>query len=137
MLFVFDENFGINLAAGLDLLEKSNPASKISVTVLSAIDFMGRKGAQDHEILEALGHRGVFFSKDKDFKQLKLYSKIIEGKKAKVLFFKYSKRMVLFWDVLTELVTHWEKIKTELNNSAPPYVFQFSYGGQIQECHLR
>ncbi len=137
MLFVLDENFSKNLAEGLDLLEKSNPGSKIIVEVISAEKFMGRKGTSDEEILDALGDKGVFFSKDKDFKQLKLYAKVIEGKKAKVLFFKSSKKMVLFWDLLIELVTHWGKIKEELSKPAPPYVYQFSYGGGIQECHLR
>jgi hypothetical protein len=137
MLFVFDENFSKNLAEGLNLLEKSNPGKSIEVEVLSAITFMGRKAAADEEILEALGDKGVFFSKDKDFKQLKLYAKVIEGKKAKVLFFRYSKKMILYWDLLTELVTHWEKIKEELSRTPPPYVYEFSYGGNIKECHLR
>lgn len=137
MLFVLDENFQKNLAPGLDLLEKSNPGSKIPVQVIAADEFMGRKGADDAEILDALGDKGVFFSKDKDFKQLKLYAKVIEGKKAKVIFFKYSKKMILFWDVLTELVTHWEKIKEEVSKPSPPFVYQFSHGGAIQICHLR
>ena len=137
MLFVLDENFQKNLAPGLDLLERGNLGSKIPVRVIAADEFMGRKGATDEEILDALGDKGVFFSKDKDFKQLKLYAKVIEGQKAKVLFFKYSKKMVLFWDLLIELVTHWEKIKDELSKPAPPYVFQFSFGGGIQICHLR
>jgi predicted nuclease of predicted toxin-antitoxin system len=137
MLFVLDENFSKNLAEGLHLLEKSNPGTKISVDVISAEVFMGRISATDEEILEALGDKGVLFSKDKDFKQLKMYAKIIEGQKAKVLFFRYSKRMVLYWDILTELVTNWEKIKKELSKEAPPYVYEFSYGGRIQECHLR
>jgi hypothetical protein len=137
MLFVLDENFSKNLAEGLDLLEKSNPGSKIPVNVISAQMFMGRKGAADEEILDALGDRGVFFSKDKDFKQLKLYARLIEGRKTKVLFFRYSRKMVLFWDLLTELITHWEKIKEELSKQAPPYVYEFSFGGRIQICHLR
>src|SRR5438128_12121200 len=100
MLFVLDENFQKNLAPGLDLLDKSNPGSRISVTVLSAEQFMGRKGAKDEEILDALGDKGVLFSRDKDFKQLKLYSKLIEGRRDKVLYFKQSKKTTLFRNVI-------------------------------------
>jgi len=79
MLFVFDENFSKHLAEGLHLLEKSNPSSKITVDVASAEQFMGRRGATDPELYEAAGKNdGVVFTKDKDFRQLKIYEKIIE-----------------------------------------------------------
>ena len=69
--FVFDENFSKHLAEGLDLLEKSNPGSKIPVNVISAEILMGRRGATDEEIIAAAGADGVVITKDKDFKQIK------------------------------------------------------------------
>lgn len=126
MLFVFDENFSKNLAAGLHLLEQSNPASKIPVDVMAAEIFMRRKGATDPELYEAVGKvKGVVFTKDKDFRQIKLFEKVIKENKAKVLFFKHSKKMVFFWDILKALVERWEEVKEKLNNDAPPYIYEF------------
>ena len=126
MLFVFDENFSKNLAAGLDLLEKSNPASRIPVNVISAEVFMGKRGADDPALYEAVGKvGGVVITKDKDFKQVKLLDSVIEKHKAKVLFFRSSKKLILFWDILVAVVENWEQIKEKLNQDSPPYVYEF------------
>lgn len=136
MIFVFDENFSKRLAEGLDLLEKSNPASTIQVDVISAEKLMGRRGATDEQIIKKLNGQGVIITKDKDFKQIKLTGKAIEETGTKVLFFKYSKKMVFYWDLLTTIVTHWEKIKVEMSKAIPPYVYEFDIKGDIKECHL-
>ena len=127
MLFVFDENFSKNLASGLDLLDKSNPAGQaLPVDVIAAEVFMGKIGATDLELYEAVGKAGgVVFTKDKDFKDIKLLNSVINNHKAKVLFFRQSKKFIFFWDILTAIVNNWDKIKTVLNESAPPYVYEF------------
>lgn len=125
MLFVFDENFSKNLAAGLHLLEKSNPSSQIHVDVTSAESLMGRKGAKDEEIIQAAGSDGVVFTKDKDFRQIKLYAAVIEATGAKVLFYKPAKKLIFFWDILTATVEKWEEIKEKLSQPKPPYVYEF------------
>ena len=111
MLFIFDENFSKNLAEGLNLLEKSNPSSIIPVDVISAEKLMGRRGASDPELIEAAGSDGIVITKDKDFKQIKLYTDIIEATGAKVLFFKPSKKLIFFWDILSATVERWEEMK--------------------------
>jgi hypothetical protein len=136
MTFVFDENFSKNLANGLNLLEKSNPSSRIPVDVLSAEELMGRRGATDEEIIQAVGPNTVIFTKDKDFRQIKLYGKVIEETGAKVLFFKSSRKLVFFWDILKAIVNDWENIKTCLSKEAPPYVFEYDIKTGIKECHL-
>jgi predicted nuclease of predicted toxin-antitoxin system len=137
MLFVFDENFSKNLAAGLDLLEKSNPASKIAVDVTSAEVFMGKRGADDPVLYEAVGKvGGVVITKDKDFKQVKLLDSVIEQHKAKVLFFRSSKKLILFWDILIAMIENWEEIKEKLSNDAPPYVYEFDIRAGISPRHL-
>lgn len=94
MLFVFDENFSKRLAEGLDLLEKSNPASVIPVDVISAENLMGKRGALDPEIITKMGKGSVLITKDKDFKYWKLLRKVIEQNEVKVLFFMHSKRLI-------------------------------------------
>lgn len=137
MLFVFDENFSKNLASGLDLLEKSNPASKTKVIVVAAEIFMKRRGATDPELYEAVGKaNGVVFTKDKDFKQIKLLEKVIASNKAKVLFFKSSKKMVFFWDYVTAMVNKWDDIKETLSSPAPPYVYEFDIRSGISPRHF-
>jgi hypothetical protein len=137
MLFVFDENFSKNLAAGLHLLEKSNPHSRISVDVTSAEVLMNRRGATDPELyIEAGKINGVVFTKDKDFKEIKIYEKVIENHRAKVLFFKPSKKFIFLWDQLIALVNKWEDIKEKLNNDAPPYVYEFDIRGGISPRHF-
>lgn len=130
MLFIFDENFSKNLAQGLNLLEKSNPAREILAEVISAEELMGKRGATDEEIIIAAGRRkGVIITKDKDFKQIKLLEKIIEASGTKVLFFKFSKKRIKFWDILTAIVGEWEVLKEKLSKEPPPYVYQFDNKG--------
>lgn len=136
MLFVFDENFSKKLAEGLNLLENSNPHSTIPVSVIAAEDLMGRRGATDEELIKAAGATGVVITKDKDFRQIKLYSKVIEETGAKVLFFKPSKKLIFFWDQLIAIVTQWQEIKEALTKEAPPYVYEFDIRKGIKECHL-
>jgi hypothetical protein len=137
MLFVFDENFSKHLAEGLHLLEKSNPSSKIAVDIISAEALMGRRGATDPELYEAAGKRkGVVFTRDKDFRQIKIYEKIIVYHRAKVLFFKSSKKMIYFWDTLIALVNNWEEMKEKLSQDTPPYVYEFDIRQGISERHM-
>ena len=136
MLFVFDENFSKNMADGLDLLEKSNPGKKIEVDVTSAEKFMGRKGATDEEIIQKLRGKGVLITKDKDFKQIKILKNVIEPAGTKVLFFKSSKKLIFFWDILTAIVNRWEEIKEVLSRPAPPYIYEFDIRAGIKENHL-
>jgi predicted nuclease of predicted toxin-antitoxin system len=137
MLFVFDENFSKHLAEGLDLLEKSNPASKIRVDVISAEALMNRRGATDPELYQAAGKKnGVVFTKDKDFRQIKIYERIIEQNRAKVLFFRPSKKLIHFWDILIAIVNRWEDVKEKLSQSAPPYIYEFDIKRGISERHM-
>jgi predicted nuclease of predicted toxin-antitoxin system len=137
MLFVFDENFSKHLAEGLHLLEKSNPSNKIAVDVTSAEVLMGRRGATDPELYKAAGKRGgVLFTKDKDFRQIKIYEKIIEQHRAKVLFLKSSKKMIYFWDILIAIVNRWDEIKEKLSDDAPPYIYEFDIKHGISERHF-
>jgi hypothetical protein len=103
---------------------------------MSAEALMGRRGATDPELIKAAGANGVVFTKDKDFKQIKLYTKVIEETGAKVLFFKSSKKMIFFWDMLTALVVRWEEIKEKLSGKKPPYVYEFDIKKGITEQHL-
>ena len=136
MRFVFDENFSRHLAEGLDLLEKSNPGRIIQVDIISAEGLMGRRGATDPELIKAAGPDGVVFTKDKDFKQIKLYAPVIEATGAKVLFYKYSKKMILFWDILTETVARWEEIKEKMSRPKPPFVYEFDIRAGVSERHF-
>jgi len=136
MLFVFDENFSKNLAAGLHLLEKSNPASAIPVDIMSAEELLGKRGAHDLEIIKATGKNGVVFTRDKDFKQIKLYGRVIEATGGKVLFFKPSKKLTFFWDTLAAIIARWDEIKEKLSQPVPPHVYEFDIRTGIKECHL-
>ncbi len=136
MRFVFDENFSKRLAEGLDLLEKSNPGSIIPVDVISAENLMGRRGADDTEIIAKMGSDGVFITKDKDFKYWKLLKNIIVENDAKVLFFMHSKKLIFFWDILTAMINRWEEMKEVLNKDVPPYIYEFDIRRGIKECHL-
>ena len=137
MLFVFDENFSKNLAAGLHLLEKSDLDEQSTTDILSAEVFMGRKGATDPELYEAVGKsNGVVFTKDKDFRHIKIYEKVIEANRAKVLYFRPSKKFIFFWDMLVAIVTRWDEIKEVMNRDSPPYVYEFDIKKGISERHF-
>jgi len=136
MLFVFDENFSKRLAEGLHLLEKSNPGSLIPVSVTSTEVLMGKRGATDEEIIKKMGKNGILITKDKDFKYIKLLRKVIEETEAKVIFFKSSKSLIFFWDILTAIVKRWEEMKEVSSREVPPYVYEFDIRLGIKECHF-
>ncbi len=120
----------------MELLEKSNPHSTIPVDIISAEALMGRRGATDAEIIEAAGENGIVITKDKDFKQIKILTKVIETNGAKVLFFKPSSKMIFFWDILIAIVNRWEEIKEKMSRDKPPYVYEFDIRKGISEYHL-
>lgn len=136
MIIVFDENFSKKLAEGLNLLEKSNPGWAINAEVLSAEAFMGYKGAEDSVVYEKIGKEGLFITKDKDFKHIKMYGKSLEKAKAKVLFFKSSKRLITHWDYVKIVIVYWIEIKELLTRTSPPYVYEFDINRGIKECHV-
>jgi hypothetical protein len=87
---------------------------------------MGRRGATDPELYEAVGKRnGIVFTKDKDFKEIKLYERVIKEHRAKILFFRPSKKLIFFWDILKATVDKWDYIKESLDKDAPPYCYEF------------
>ena len=108
-------------------LRKSNPGSVTPVDVISAEKLMRRRGADDLELLKAAGSDGVIITKDKDFKQIKLYAPIIEATGAKVLFYKNSKKLIYFWDILTATVERWEEIKERLLYGAVYYMSNYNH----------
>lgn len=97
---------------------------------------MGRRGATDSELINAAGPEGDVITKDKDFRQIKLYASVIEASGAKVLFYKHSKKLVYFWDILITTVTRWEELKEKLIRSKPPYVYEFDIRSGISERQL-
>lgn len=51
MVLIFDENFPPDFVEGFSILEKANKRSGISVDIVFSIDFMGRNGFSDEELI--------------------------------------------------------------------------------------
>lgn len=130
MFYIFNENMPRGLAQGLDLIEGSNHRTSVKVKVQHATDFMGRKGASDEEIIAAASRKkAIIFTKDKDFKHIKLYHALYREHEVSVVFFRTSRTVVTYWDMVTSFINRWEDLKQLLAASTPPAAFEITLRG--------
>jgi predicted nuclease of predicted toxin-antitoxin system len=131
MLFIFDENYSYRIAEGLNLLEGGNQKSPIPVTATHILSLTnGKTGEPDEVVIKIAGaNKGIIFTKDKDFKQIKSVAPLYKAYKVGVVFLKQNKKGLSYWDNLKILVEKWEDLKSTLSKDTPPFVYQLSNEG--------
>ncbi len=129
MLFIFDENYSKKIAEAFKILESGNTKSSIPVKVEHITNLVA-SGSVDEDVVRAAGrHKGIIFTKDKDFRTIRALKSLYRECEVGVTFFKQYKNGISFWDNVKVLVDNWEKIKAVLADDTPPYVYQIDMKG--------
>jgi hypothetical protein len=98
MLIVFDENQSVRIAEGLRILESGNRKSPVQTQVKLITELTDRRASYPRDT-EVIGeHGGNYFTKDKDFKTVKLLKTMFKEHKVGVVFFKQHKNGLSYWE---------------------------------------
>jgi len=136
MIFVFDENLPKNLAEGIDLLERGNVRSPHQSEVIYATTLMGKKGATDEELIEAIGLKGaVLVTQDKDFKNKKHYFALYKAHNVGILLYTMQSKD-LYWDKVKSFIKNWEDIKQAVASSKMPFAYSIGRNGGVSPLHF-
>lgn len=137
MLYIFDENYSHRIAEGMNLLESGNKrVNSLVIRVKHIKELIGRTGAPDTEVVETVGaHGGILFTKDKDFRQIKLMEQLYRKHKVGVVFFKQSKDGIRYWENVKTLVNRWDDIYEKVKNETPPFAVQVAKEG-VTKLHF-
>jgi predicted nuclease of predicted toxin-antitoxin system len=136
MLFVFDENYSAKIAKGLEILESGNirsphPAEIRHITELLPV------GAGDDEVTKAVGkNRGTIFTKDKDFKTIRLLHGLYKEYHVGVIFLQQPKKGLSYWDNVCMLVENWERIKEIIADESAPFIYEIGKKG-VQRFQMK
>ncbi len=135
MLFIFDENYSHYLADGLNLLEGGNDRSPIRAGATHILTLTkGVTGIPDEEVIEIVGkHKGILFTKDKDFKQIKHYYQLYKQHNIGVVFFESSRKPLLYWDYIKIFIEKWEDLKILIDKETAPFAIKIPKQGGAQK----
>jgi PIN like domain len=134
MLFIFDENFPPEFVKGFSILEKANLRTPIPVDVIFSVDFMGKYGADDEEIIEKSSQlNAVIVTHDSDFKRIKHYKPLLIEHKVGYIYFRVPKGKYQYWDIVKAFINKWEEIKIDISDSEHPFTFEISKTGQVSK----
>jgi hypothetical protein len=137
MLFIFDENFPREFVSGFSILEKANKRSPITVEVVFAIDFTGKTGADDEEIIKLASNKeAVIITHDGDFKRIKHYKPLLIEHKVGYVYFKVPSGKYQYWDIVKAFVNKWEELKEGISQSEIPFAFEVNKLGQLNPLNF-
>lgn len=133
---LFDENYSPHLIEGLSILEKANYRSQFPAEVMDIRNVARKQGATDDEVIEIAGNlRAIIFTQDTDFKKLKHKAPLYKRHSTGVVFFHSSGNKIIFWDIVINIIKHWEQLKEQIANSTPPFVFKVTKHG-VEKLHF-
>jgi len=134
MLFIFDENFPPEFVSGFSILEKANRRSVIPVDVIFSVDFMGRSGASDEDIIAAASKKdAVIVTHDGDFKRIKHYKPLLTEHNVGYIYFKVPSGKYMYWDIVKAFINKWEELKAEISKSEHPFAFEINKQGHLSK----
>lgn len=129
MKFLCDENFPVNLVAGLSTIELSNHHTPRKAEIIHTKQ-LGISNYSDEEIIEVAGNqKAIIITQDKDFKHFKHYKELYKHHDVGVVLYKAYGGKDRYWDKVTAFVNQWEKIKKLAHETPRPFVIQFDVRG--------
>ncbi len=144
MNFLFDENVSPRLAIGLNHLEGGNSKNSTPSTIYHAKDFENefpeakreKRGIYDNEWIPFAGKsKLILITYDQDFKNLSLKGSLYKAHKVGVIWFKSVKDSRSYWNMVSNIITHWGKIKEVVTKDNPPFIYFVDSKG-VQKRHL-
>lgn len=127
MKIFIDENLPPRLAEGLQLLESANDDG---IEVFSIPKYFG-KGATDEEWISEVGKlKAVVITQDHNIHRKQLQKELYRKHKVGLIVFKApGKSGYTYWEMVENIIKHWQLIKKEVGKRNPPYAFQITPRG--------
>ena len=139
MNFIFDANLSFRLAEGLAILESGNdPEWEVIVNCKHAdrVEDLG-EGATDPQVIEYAGkNNAIIISQDDDFKRIVGNKLLIKELKVGYILYKPPKRGCRYWDIVEAFIAGWKKIKENLKDKQPPFMYIIDSKGNMQEIKM-
>jgi hypothetical protein len=117
------------MATGLNILEEGNTLSPLQCEVRHETELMPGNTDDDKFTVEAGKMNAVIITYDRDFKEVKSKWPLYRKHKVGVVFFRSYKDILRYWDIVVSFINHWEKLKHEVNENNPPFVFEITLKG--------
>lgn len=124
MIIFIDENLPSKLAQGLSLLESANSDA---LDVHSIINYF-RKGCPDEEWIPEVGRiGGVVITQDHNIHRQQMQRELYRKHKVGLIVFKApGKKGYSYWEMVENIIGHWQLIKKEIRKHKPPFAFVIS-----------
>lgn len=121
MIIFIDENLPPKLAQGLHLLESANTDA---FDVYSIKDYF-KKGSKDEEWIPEVGNLdATVITQDHNIHRQQRQRELYRKHKVGLIVFKApGKKGYSYWEMVENIIRHWQLIKTEVKKHKPPFAF--------------
>jgi predicted nuclease of predicted toxin-antitoxin system len=135
MHFLFDENMPIQLARGVQLLDKENELGKPPVTIVDHICDHIKKGSPDTDVVRLAKKLGaVVVSQDDDYKTIQATHQLVKKLKIGYVLFKSPKKLGSTYDEIVQaFIGAWPALKEKLRDEKPPFMFTIHPNGKVSK----
>lgn len=123
-----DENMPPQIARGLNLLQQpQNAKDGMNIDVLSIKDHFG-EGAKDEDWIPEVGKiNGIVITQDYRIQTFKHQRELYKQHGVGILFFSPpSKTGFAYWEMVKQVITRWEKIKSIVKKEKVPFAYRCS-----------
>ncbi|MFW6046851.1 MAG: hypothetical protein ACOCP4_03565 [Candidatus Woesearchaeota archaeon] len=135
MIIYIDENMSPILARGFNLLQSPlNKRNKLDIEVRSIKDEF-REGVPDEEWIPDAGkQQACIITQDYNIKRMKHQKALCEKYNLGMFYFRPpSKKGFTYWDMVTLIVKHWQKIAKKASKEKKPFAYKITSRGEMQE----
>ncbi|MGN6402133.1 MAG: hypothetical protein ACTHMD_16865 [Flavisolibacter sp.] len=124
MIIFIDENLPPKLAQGLSMLESANTDA---FDVHSIRDYF-KKGSPDEGWIPEIGRLGgAVITQDHNIHRKQMQKDLYRKHKVGLIVFKApGKNGYTYWEMVENIVKHWQLIKTEIRKHKPPFAFMIT-----------
>jgi PIN domain-containing protein len=137
MLFIFDENYPPEFVRGFSIIETANHHNPIKAQIIFAIDFMGKSGASDEELIaKASKQKAIIITQDSDFRRIKHYKTLLIEHEVGYIYFKVPKGSHRYWDIVKAFVNKWDEIKQNIKKDTIPFAYEINKTGQLSKVEF-
>lgn len=129
MLIIFDENFPLKIAEGLNTIESTNHDTILNCTITHPY-LLDKGGTLDDDWITYAGNNNaIIMTFDKDFKDIKAKGRLYHDNKIGVFFFKFEKKEKMYWQIVKLFVNNFESMKKIILETPRPFVYRITSKG--------
>src|SRR5258706_3026439 len=129
LLFILDNQCSPRMASGLRILEEGNERSPYQSEVRHIRELMPAN-SDDQVVYEFAGQKdAIVITYDRDFKEISQRAKLYKENRVGVIYFRSSKKVLRYWDIVVSFITHWEDLKKLVTETEKPFIIEVTLQG--------